>query len=201
MADTDTVYSIIANLKGVVRVTPLTDEDRKILQERENTYENSQQIKVINSGIQAVLRRDIVAAVLKDTSFRKPPEPTVLLVEEVTENSSAIDNTVTFEGVVYRIVGEEILAGGQTFKEAHLFISSEFVLYTERRSGRENVPAYFLMPPVPFPELEEVKGSLQISEVVSASPSTLSDDLIRDTYKLSHDNQLATILVGFNRVH
>ncbi len=51
-----------------------------------------------------------------------------------------------------------------------------------------------LMPPVPFTELEKVKGSLQISEVVSASPSTLSGDLIRDTYKLSHDNQLATIL-------
>ena len=193
---TDTVQSLVSSLKGVINVVPLTAQDKDDILALEESYEHSQSIKLINSGVKNVLRRGSVLALLKDTGFRKPPAPTVLMVEEVEATDAVHDNIAFLDGKWYRIVGEEIFNRNDSFQEEHIFISSGFVLFPERRKNREHIPSYFLMPSVAFPELEH--KDLDITDIISASPSSLSDDYLRDKYKLSKDNQLATILVGFN---
>ena len=77
---TNTVQSLVSSLKGVIDIVPLTAQDKDDILALEESYEHSQSIKLINSGVKNVLRRSSVLAILKDTSFRKPPSPTVLMV-------------------------------------------------------------------------------------------------------------------------
>ncbi len=192
------ISSIISSQIGVVQVIRLSGEDRDIILSMEHDYETSQTVKLVNSGVRSVLKRDTVLAVLKDTTFRKPPAPTVLMVEEITENDKVEDNISVLDGRLYRTVGEEIFSNSISLEEEHIFISSGFVLFTSRRENREHIPSYFLMPSIEFPELEKIKNSLNIDNIISASPSSLSDDYIRKKHNLSKDNQLATILIGFD---
>ncbi len=192
----DRVRQLLNNLKGVVNVVRLSQGDRRAILNLEENYESVQIIKLVNSGVRRALAMPIVFAVLKDTSFRNPPAPTVLMVEEIKEGDTIKDNLAMLDGVTYRVVGEEIFKGDKIPEEEHISLSSGFILYNNRRRNREHVPSFFLMPSIEFPELEEVKRDLSIDSIVSASPSTASDDYIRKHYSLSRDNQLATILVG-----
>ena len=193
--------SLLRNLHGVVNVVSLSSLDRSVILNLEERHESAQIVKLVNSGVRSVLRRDKVFAVLKDASFRNPPAPTVLMAEEIFEDDDIGDNLEVLDGKLYRIVGEEIFRNGKPKDEEHISISSGFVLYNGRRENREAIPSFFLMPSIAFPELETVKEKLQIDGIVSASPSTSSDDYIREKYNLSRDNQLATILIGINRNH
>ncbi len=192
----DKAVSLLLNLQGVVNVVSLSSVDRSVILNLEENYESAQIVRLVNSGVRSVLKRDTVFAVLKDASFRNPPAPTVLMVEEILEDDDIKDNLEVLDGKVYRIVGEEIFRNGMPKDEEHISISSGFVLYNGRRANRENIPSFFLMPSIAFPELEAVKEELHIDGIVSASPSTSSDDYIREKYNLSRDNQLATILIG-----
>ncbi len=192
------IISHILQIKGAMQVIQLDNEDRNHISTLEDAYEKSQIVKVVNSGIRSVLQRDTALAVLKDTTFRKPPAPTVLMVEEISEKDTIRDNRVVLDGKPYRVVGTEIFDKNISFNEEYIFISSGFVLFTERRKNRGHIPSYFLMPSISFPELEENKRQLGITSIISASPSSPSDDYLRGKYHLPNDNQLATILIGFN---
>ncbi len=197
----DKIVSLLLNLPGVVSVVNLSSVDRSVILNLEKNYESAQIVKLVNSGVRSVLDRDKVLAVLKDTSFRNPPAPTVLMVEEISGDDDIKDNLEVLDGKLYRIVGEEIFRNGKPKDEEHISISSGFVLYNGRRENREHIPSFFLMPSIVFSELETVKEDLHIDKIVSASPSTSSDDYIREKYNLPRDNQLATILIGFEQVN
>ncbi len=192
------ILSVLSSLKGVVNVVVLPENDKSAISEMEERYENNQGLKLVNSGVRSVLARDTVIAVLKDTTFRPPVSPTVLLVEEIQREDEADEYTAVLDGKPYRIIGEEIFGGNVPSGEEHILLSSGFVMYPERRKGRSSVPSYFLMPSIVFPELEERKELFGIDNIVSASPSSFSDDYIRKAHNLSLDNRLATILVGFD---
>lgn len=191
---------LLLNMKGVVNVVRLSQGDRSAILNLEENYESVQIIKLVNSGMRRALAMPIVFAVLKDASFRNPPAPTVLMVEEIKEDDEIKDNLAMLDGFTYRVVGEEIFKGDKIPEEEHISISSGFILYNSRRKNREQIPSFFLIPSIDFPELENVKEELSIDSIVSASPSTASDDYIRKNYNLSRDNQLATILIGLERV-
>ena len=53
---------------------------------------------------------------------------------------------------------------------------------------------YFVLPPVPFPELDPFK----LDGVVSSSPSTKSDEYLKNKYSYGDDSSIATIIVSFN---
>jgi len=192
----DRIVPIVSGLKGVLSTALLKDEDRNVILGLESDYEKAQSIKLVNSGVRSVLARGNVLAVLKDSSFRIPPFPTVLLVEEIIDDDES-DHVCNLDGKNYRIVGEELF-DDESIEEEHVHISSGFVLYPGRREGRSSIPSYFLMPSIGFQELEELKDALLIDNIISASPSSLSDDYIRNTYRFPLNNQLATILIGFD---
>ncbi len=160
----------VRGLRGVVRADLLTDRDRAELR-RLSTPEAAE-----NRGVDAVLRRARVLCLFKDTMFRAPPEPTLLLVDDAGG-----------------VLGRELVAGEAPptdRKLAHL--GKDFVLFPGARpQGRLR----FLLPPVRFPELEELPG---LSAVISASPDTPQDEYLRPRLGVPRGREYASVLVGYD---
>ncbi len=72
-------------------------------------------------------------------------------------------------------------------------------MFPERRTGT-GVPCFFLLPPIPFPELECRQQELGIRHILSVSPSLAVDMYLRGLFGFARTNDLATILVGFDTV-
>ncbi|MEN6554726.1 MAG: hypothetical protein ABFC34_17775 [Methanobacterium sp.] len=179
----ENAIKIIKKLKGVLDVQELSEEDKKALLEIESSRKGDM-VPVVNIGLEECMKQDFYLVVLKNTEFRSPPIPTVLLV--------------TDKG---RILGQELISPEekekyQNRKDAY-FLSPEFVIFKpdESTRGMQREKEFFLLPSVPFPELEYIEG---ISNVVSCSPSTEGDSYLKDKYGYPQDPHIATILVGFS---
>ncbi len=178
MAAIDEALEIIKGMKGTKIVFPLDKKDVVEILECERGVKSQLGQKVFNMGLEETMKRDHVICIIKDVTFRPPPEPTVFMLDE--------------EGT---ILGTEVLPGEhKKYREMNnvMFLCSDFVVFTDRaQKSRE----YWMMPPVSFPELTKIKG---VTEVVSCSPSPPSDIVIKKNYDLVDDPKLASILVGFN---
>ena len=112
------------------------------------------------------------------STFRPPPEPTVIL-----------------ESGDGKRLGEEVFPwtyDNYANRKDVVFMDDSFVLFPNVKStGGE----YFIMPPVSFPELNESNGCY---DVISCSPAPTCDAAIRKYAGLPEDTKLASILVAFN---
>ncbi|MCK5675055.1 MAG: hypothetical protein KAH95_16865 [Spirochaetales bacterium] len=190
---------LLSELKGVISVSKIEDKNKDIIIKLEKNYEKNGVAGLQNPGIRMVLQSDVVYAILKDTSFRQAPGSTVYMVEDLNSDDKKPDYTLTINNKSYSIIGEELINKKFPKDEEYMFISDDFILYPERRKGRAKNPAYFLIPPLEFAELEAVKKPYKIKNIISVSPSTMSDDFIRKLYDFSLRNDYATILIGFNK--
>jgi len=172
------VLRILSSLKGVREAFYLTDDMRATLRRSEDEAQPFGPLVVQNQGLRECLERRHVACIVKDQGFRPPPKPTVVLIDE--------DGTV---------IGRELLPGDDP-EDAEgrkmLFLGKDFVIYYDGRSGRN---ARFVLPPVPFAEVERLEYT---ERVCSCSPSTLGDLAIRRSKNLDDDPKLATVLIGFD---
>lgn len=178
MASVDEALQIILGMKGVLKVFPLSKETRDGVLQVERTIKSQMGMVVKNEGIEQCMKRQHVFCILKNVTFRPPPEPTVQLLAD--------------DGVV---IGTEIIVGDHhKFKDRDdvLWLSQDFVLYKDAKPKEKE---YFFMPPVSFPELRKEDG---YSGVVSCSPSPLGDLIIKNHYQIEDDPKNATILVGFD---
>ena len=73
-----------------------------------------------------------------------------------------------------------------------LRLGKDFVIFYDGKSKGE---ARFVLPPVPFKEVERMDVA---ANVISSSPSTLGDLHIKRSAGLDDDPKLATVLVGFD---
>ena len=94
------------------------------------------------------------------------------------------------------VLGEEILPPFkkkflENIREEYIWLSEEFVIYPERKGGSKE---FFVMPPVSFPEVEQ----MGMKDVVSCSPSAPSDMMLREMHGYQDDAKLASILIGFD---
>jgi hypothetical protein len=178
MAAIDEALTIIKEMKGTRVVFPLSKKDIAEILEAERGVKSQMGTKVFNVGLEETMARDHVICIIKDVTFRPPPEPTVFMLDD--------------EG---QILGTEVLPGEHhKYKKMEnvMFLCQDFVVFTDKaQKSRE----HWMMPPVSFPELTTIKG---VSEVVSCSPSPPSDIVIKTNYNLEDDPKLASILVGFN---
>jgi len=190
---------LLAGLPGVVAVASVPREVVKQVVELEHRYEQGALIPLKNMGVRIALKREVAIALLKDKNFREPPEPTVYLVEEGQPEERIDRSYITVEGSAYRVVGEEVLASRQPYGEKTISLGDSFVIFPDRRvSG--TTPSYFLVPPLGFPELEEVQERMGIGEVLSISPSAQADNCLREACGFSADPSLATLLLAFDLV-
>jgi hypothetical protein len=192
------IKTLLVKIPGVMDVSLISEINKDTIIKLEDQYEQSGVIGLKNIGIQLVLKCDVVFAILKDTSFRPPPGSTVFMVEDNGNENNDPDHLLTINDKAYHIIGEELISKKLPEDEEYMFISDDFILYPGRRKGHSKNPAYFLIPPIKFSELEAVKGKYKISNIISISPSTMADDYIRKECQFSPDKNLATILVGFD---
>ena len=175
----DEVLMRLSGLTGVRRAFYLEDDIRDELRRIESTRSISiGPLTVHNEGVLECLTRKHVACIVKDSSFRPPPAPTVVLVDE--------------EG---KVVGRELI-GGEKPEAAPgqklIFLGKDFVIFYD---GRKSTRTRFVLPPIDFEEVHQVEGA---AHVCSSSPSTDGDVFLRRSAGLPDDPKLATILVGFD---
>ena len=173
----DEVLSILSKLKGVKHSFYLTKAMRTGLRRIERNYPSLGPLTIKNKGIAECLKRTYVACVIKDRHFRAPPHSTVYLIDE--------------NG---KIIGRELLPGekvSSTIDRKAIMLGNDFVVFFEKGTGKG---AHFVLPPVPFKELESLDG---VKSVCSSSPSTAGDFFLRKRARLRDDPKLASILIGF----
>lgn len=178
-ATLDEVLRTLSGLKGVHKSFILTKDVRTGLGTIEKQYPSIGPLTVENLGVMECLRRDHVACIIKDHGFRQPPHATVLLMDEDGE-----------------VIGRELLPGEkqppQRSGVRSFMIGKDFIVFVEKGRGKGG---RFVLPPVPFPELERVPG---VCKVVSSSPSTAGDFFLRRRNGLSDDPKLASVVIGFD---
>jgi hypothetical protein len=193
----DEIAGLLKKLKGVLEAEQVSDEIRHKIDALESSFERTAFLPISNLGIRRVLARDEVWVILKDRRFRPPPRPTVYMVEELNDGQVPQDQILTVEDKAFRILGEEVLPGCSKLPEDARPIGDGFVFFPQRRTNPK-LPSYFLIPPIEFKELDELRDRLSIKHVVSVSPSTLTDQHIRSTLGFPPDKEYATILIGFD---
>lgn len=171
MPDDGTILEMLRRLPGVRRAEALSQADRNVLRELFTPA------SAHNRGVEEVLTREVALCLFKAPEFRPPPEPTLLLVDEAGN-----------------VLGREIVAGrGAPDGRRFAYLGKDFILYGDvKPEGRLR----FSLPPVRFPELEQVPG---IEWAVSASPDTPQDDFLKDRFGVPRGNELASVLVGYDR--
>jgi hypothetical protein len=178
MTSLDQAIGIIEGMRGTLKVFPLDEETREGILKVEKNIKSQMGMEVKNEGLEQCLARRHVLCILKNKTFRPPPEPTVQLIAD--------------EGVV---IGTEILPGQHDqYKDRDdvLWLCEDFIVFKDQQPKQKE---FFLMPPVSFPELKAIEG---VDAIVSCSPSPLGDIIIKNRYGLDDDPKNATILVGFN---
>jgi hypothetical protein len=195
---TEDILHFLSSLPGVVDTAPVRPEDIPGIRTAEEADQEKQIVPLRKPGIHALLVRESLFVILKDSSFRPPPCPTIYLVEERGDDRIPPDQSIQILGETYRVIGEEVIGEETSYAERHMFFGSDFVLFPERRMGRRHVPAFLVIPPVPFPELEEVKGCFGIDSIMSVSPSTRADEYLRGALGFPMLPSCATILVGWD---
>jgi len=182
----DTVEKVIERVKkieGVIDAKPLNEDDRKKVEELEKEAEShgacSGMMRFVNEGVWEVLKRNNVIVVLADDTrgFRPPPKPWIVMCDE--------DGCVVGEWLPPK--RREEMKGNPNC----MFISDDFVFYKDKYKMGD---VYFLMPPIPFPEVEEVEN---VKDVVSGSTSPPADEYLKKITGYEGTNYW-TILVGWN---
>lgn len=175
----DKPLEIVRKLRGVVHAFYLDDDILERMREEESKVRAAGDITVDNQGFTQALERDSVICIIKDPRFRPPPEPTVVL-------KSGEGETMGVE--VFPWTSKEYMN-----REDVAWLSDAFVLFphVEVRGGE-----HFVMPPVPFPELD---GEAGCKDVISCSPAPTCDLMMRKYMGYDDDAKLASILIAFNR--
>ena len=181
----DKVESILRNVEGTVGVYPLSRVELRRILELEKKYEENasgSSTRYLNLGVREVSKRQVALAVVKTSNFPRPVSPTIVLVS---------DGVIVGEEIVDSAKNEEL---GKNPKA--ILIDRQFVMYQDRVKSHPASDSVFQFPPTPFPLLEKME---EIRDVVSASPSALSDLYIKEKggWQVA-DPQLGTILIGFD---
>jgi len=179
MAKVEQVIELLKEMEGSIHVFKLDDATRVKMVEIESGVKATLGISCLNLGVEECLQRQNVIVVVKDSRFRPPPEPTVLLLADKGD----------------LVLGREIFPHERKDFEGKsnvIFLSQDFIVYTDKMPKTKEM---FVMPPVSFPEVAALPG---VRNVVSCSPSPPADMYVRAAHGLADDPKLASILIGYD---
>jgi hypothetical protein len=189
------VARILRAIPGVRRVAGLERAQVQKVAELESGHEMNLSLPCRNLGVSLMAARDACFVLLKTGTFRPPLAPSLYMVEE--GGAPGGNHALTVAGKQYTIVGEELTGSLEKYSEPVIPLEQSFVMFPERRRS-PTVPCFFLLPPLPFPELEAVSAEMGLRQIMSISPSLASDAYLREAFGFSPSNNLATLLVGFD---
>ena len=171
---------IVRNLRGVIEAFYLDDEILEKVRAEESTVRAVGNIDVRNDGFNEALERDRVICIVKDPRFRPPPEPTVTLMS----SGGKCMGIEVFPETAKEYMGRDNI----------IWLSDGFVVFADvmPEAGEDQI---FIMPPVPFPELNESNGCF---DVISCSPAPTCDKLIREWHGMDDNAKFASVLIAFN---
>ncbi len=192
----DEVARTLSGLSGIVGVKPVQRADMEQVVELENRYERSSLVPTKCLGVRIAAARDVAIGIVKDSRFRNAPQPTVYMVEENAKSDAPPDHILSVEGKRYLIVGEEVFASRLPYSEETISMGDSFVIFPNRVSSV--VPAFLMVPPLGFPELEANADQLGIRGVLSVSPSSPADSYLRQICGFPPDPSMATLLIAFD---
>ena len=178
----DNIIELLESLDGVLKAYPLKAEHILKLIDIESER-GAELVPVFNKGIQECFKRDVTFVIFKKGYFRPPPTPTMYLM---------------FDG---EVLGHDIftLEDRDKFRDDEdvRFLSDDFIIYEDvlNNHNLEKGNEYFLLPAVPFPELDSIDN---VCDVISSSPSTKGDEYLKEEFGFNQDSSIATIFVSFN---
>ena len=176
------IVDFLENLEGVLKVKRLNADNILNIIDIESER-REELVPVFNKGIQECFKRDVTLVIFKKGFFRPPPSPTMFLL---------------YDG---EVLGHDIFLESEKEKfkndEDVQFLSDDFIIYRDvlNNHNLEKGNEYLMLPPVAFPELDTFEN---ICNVISSSPSTKSDEYLKEEFGFAQDSSVATILVSFN---
>ncbi|MDD3043726.1 MAG: hypothetical protein PHV51_06725 [Methanosarcinaceae archaeon] len=175
----------IKAIKGVEDTYILDEEDREKILQLEKTAEGMVLMGLgqgDNQGVKEVFKRQVLVAFTTNMDYVWPEGPNVVLMqygEKVGED----------------VYDEEKLEECKKCKD--ILVMGNFILYKNavpKKTGDKAEPLSVVLPPKECPAVE----TAGIENIVLGSPSTPSDEYIRNRMGLVNEKGQGTFLIGFD---
>lgn len=179
------IRAALLRVKGFVEAVSLEDEDRQELRAIEQEVETRSLLglgKVINMGVQGVLKCDLVFVALVNMDFDWSCRPNLVM----KKGEEVVGEEVTDQPTIDRLAARENV----------WFLHKNFVIYKDRVSFPQDVMkkiCYFEIPCHPA----EWPVGIHCHSVVYGSPSTPADIFLKKKYFQGKDERgTGTVLIG-----
>ena len=186
------MISTFIEVKGIVNVLPLLDQDRQKILDIEQDAEDRSLMglgKVINTGVKNVLNYDLIYLALTNMDFEWGNHPTLILKKG------------------QELVGEEVRDKDKIDRLSNQknvwFMHQNFVVYKDKISFPQDIMkkiCHFEIPHLPGEWDIFKKDNLQRHSIIFANPATPCDVYLKEQYFRGIDERgLGTILIGIEK--
>lgn len=179
----------LKKVKGIVDVSPLSEEDRQQVLDIERDAEERSLMglgKVVNTGVREVLNYDLIYVVLTNMDFNWGCHPALVLKKD----REMVGEEVRDEEVIARLSNQKNV----------WFMHKNFVVYKDKISFPKDIIkkiCYFEIPYLPSEWCTVEDDKFQCHSIIHANPSAPCDLYLKKQYFSGLDEKgLGTILVG-----
>ncbi len=180
------VKNVITHMKGVETTYLLSEKDREIIRKLEKKADEMTLMGLgrgDNKGVKTVLKNNVIFAFTTNMEFNWPEGPNILLMHGERVVGHDLDDEAKLE---------EIKACKDKLVIANIVIYDTSVL---KGMDAKKSPLVVVMPPKNCKEVECVD---EVCNVVLASPSTPSDEYLKEKMGLESLHGTGTFLLGFD---
>jgi hypothetical protein len=181
----EVILAALSQVKGFLEVVPLKDEDRQDLLDIEQEVEDKSLLglgRVINMGVQGVLRCDLVLVALVNMDFDWSCHPNLVM----KKGDEIVGEEVTAQPTIDRLTGRKDV----------WFLHKNFVIYKDRVCFPQDVMKKICYFEIPCHPADWAMG-IHCQSVVYGSPSTPADIFLKKHYFQERDEKgTGTVLIG-----
>jgi len=173
------VKEYMLQVPGVKEVLILTEEDKKAIEKLEEEAKGNVLMGMgegDNQGIAEVFKREYILCFTTNKKYIWPEPPNVIMMQ----GSEVIGFDCTEADAL------------EYAKNSNYMVMGTFIMDKTKAAGNTGKPIVVL-PPKPCD-----LGDIEAKDAVLGSPSTPSDEYIREVYDFEKSNENGTFFLGFN---